>query len=511
VRRLGVLDAADEEWLHLLVGDWQMLSDLSFADLLLWVPDAEGGFVVVAHCRPSTGVTVHDEDIVGTRIAPGQREQVDRAYAEARICRDHDPEWLDGSPVREETVPVVRQGRVIGVMSRDTSLSVPRAPSRLERNYLQCADSLARMVSEGTFPHQGAPTGAKRGAPRVGDGLVRLDVEGTVVYASPNARSDYRRLGFQGDLVSRSLAEVTAGSIDNSHQVDETLPLVVTGRAPWRCDVESRQAALSLRAVPLLEDGVRTGALVLCRDVTELRRREQELLTKDATIREIHHRVKNNLQTVSALLRLQTRRIGSEEGRAALEEAMRRVSTIALVHETLSSGFDEVVEFDDVMDRGLLLIASLAASSGAASTQRVGAFGQVGAEDATALALVLTELVTNAVEHGLRGGSGVVELRAERDGTSLVATVADDGAGLPEDFSPLRGGLGTQIVTALVQGELRGSIVWRDREGGGTEAVVSAQLREPRGGDRADAARADAARGDVGAGPVALDRVEVAR
>lgn len=486
VRRLGVLDPADEEWLHLLVGDWQMLSDLSFADLLLWVPDSEGGFVVVAHCRPSTGVTVHDEDVVGTRITPGKREQVDRAYAEARICRDHDPEWLDGSPVREETVPVVRQGRVIAVMSRDTSLSVPRAPSRLERNYLQCADALARMVSEGAFPHQGAPTGTRRGAPRVGDGLVRLDVEGVVVYASPNARSDYRRLGFTGDLVGRSLAEVTASCLDSTHQVDETLPLVVTGRAPWRCDVESRQAALSLRAVPLLEEGVRTGALVLCRDVTELRRREQELLTKDATIREIHHRVKNNLQTVSALLRLQTRRIESDAGRAALEEAMRRVSTIALVHETLSAGFEEVVEFDDVMDRGLQLIGSLAASHGAASVRRIGTFGQVGAEDATALALVLTELVTNAVEHGLRGGDGRVEVRAERDGTALVATVADDGAGLPDHFSPHAGGLGSQIVQALVQGELRGSIVWRNRPEGGAEAVVRAELHEPRA-DRAPA------------------------
>ena len=71
--------------------------------------------------------------------------------------------------------------------------------------------------------------------------------------------------------------------------------------------------------------GDRIGALVLLRDVTELRRRERELMTKDATIREIHHRVKNNLQTVAALLRLQARRLRIPEGRAALEEAVRRV------------------------------------------------------------------------------------------------------------------------------------------------------------------------------------------
>jgi two-component sensor histidine kinase len=481
VRTLGALQPADEEWLHLLVGDWQMLSDLSFSDLLLWLPERNSsGFVAVAHCRPSTGTTVHDEDVVGTRLARGEREQVDRAFEEGRICRELDPEWLDGGPVREETVPVVRAGRVIAVMSRDTSLSTPRTPSRLDLNYMQCADALVRMVSEGAFPTVGAATGMRRGAPRVGDGMIRLDVDGQVLYASPNARSDYRRLGFVGDLEGRSLAEVTASMVDSSHAVDESLPLVVTGRAPWRTDVESRGASLSLRAVPFTEHGIRTGALVLCRDVTELRRREQELLTKDATIREIHHRVKNNLQTVSALLRLQARRIESPEAKAALEEAMRRVSTIALVHETLTRGFEEVVDFDEVIDRGLLLVASLAASSGAATTRREGSFGVVGADDATALALVLTELVTNAVEHGLDGGAGTVVVRAERDGNVLVATVADDGEGLPPDFSPGTGGLGTQIVQALVQGELRGSITWRDREGGGAEAVVRAYLRDQR-------------------------------
>ncbi len=477
VRRLGLSSPADEEWLHLLVGDWQMLSDLSFADLVLWVPDGEGGFVAVAQARPSTGATVHDEDIVGSRLAPGQRPQVELAWTAGRICRESDPDWLDGVPVREETIPVRRAGRTIAVLSRDSSLSVPRTPSRLELTYLQCADALARMIAEGAFPTIGAGTGQRRGAPRVGDGLVRLDVEGVVLYASPNARSDFRRLGSTGELVGQYLAEVTASLLDSGHTVDESLPLVLMGRAPWRCDVESRGASLSLRAVPLTEGGRRTGALVLCRDVTEVRRREQELMTKDATIREIHHRVKNNLQTVSALLRLQTRRIENQEAKAALAEAMRRVSTIALVHETLTRGLDETVDLDDVMGRGLLLIADLASRRGQVKVVREGSFGTVGADDATALALVITELVTNAVEHGLRGASGTVVVRAEREAhDEITATVTDDGQGLPSRFDP-RGGLGLRIVQSLVEGELRGRITWERPASGGTSVVVHARLR----------------------------------
>ena len=481
VRRFGVSHPADEEWLHLLVGDWQMLSDLSFADLVLWVPDGEGGFVAVAQARPSTGATVHDEDVVGTRLVRGQRPQVDTAYDAGRICREADPDWLDGVPVREETIPVVRAGRTIAVLSRDSSLNVPRTPSRLELTYLQCADALARMIAEGAFPTIGAGTGQRRGAPRVGDGLVRLDVEGVVLYASPNARSDFRRLGSTGELVGRYLAEVTAGLLDSAHAVDESLPLVLMGRAPWRCDVDSRGASLSLRAVPLTERGVRTGALVLCRDVTEVRRREQELMTKDATIREIHHRVKNNLQTVAALLRMQTRRIESPEAKSALQEAMRRVETIALVHETLTRGLEETVDFDEVMSRGLLMVADLAARRGAARLSRSGSFGVVQADDATALALVITELVTNAVEHGLRGATGSVVLNAERsgqDGRVLRATITDDGQGLPPGFDPHRS-MGLRIVQALVEGELRGRVGWETPEGGGTRVVVEALLRPP--------------------------------
>jgi len=477
------LDPTDVEWLHLLVGDWQMLSDLSFADLVLWVrergrPDA---WIAVAHCRPSTGATVHYDDLVGTRIPPGRRAQVDRAFELGRICRDRDPAWHDDVPVREEAIPVVvADGRVVAVVARHTNLAAARTPSRLELTYLQCADDLARMIAAGAFPVVGSPTGPRRGAPRVGDGLFRLDEEGRITYASPNAVSALHRLGYVGDLADRSLSELTTALLDSTGQVDESLPLVLTGRAPWRSDLEARGTTLSLRAIPLLTGGRRTAALVLVRDVSELRRRERELLTKDATIREVHHRVKNNLQTVAALLRLQARRIPSAEGREALQEAMRRVGTIALVHETLSEGLGETVDFDDVVARTIALAVEVAGRSDGITVVRQGRFGELAAENATPLALVLTELVTNAVEHGLRETTGTVEIIAERDGTRLAVQVCDDGVGLPEGFAPGADGLGTQIVQALVSGEMRGRIQWSGPPGGGTAVRVEVTVQEVR-------------------------------
>ncbi|MCL2453688.1 MAG: PAS domain-containing sensor histidine kinase [Micrococcales bacterium] len=477
--RYGPLPPADVEWLHQLVGDWQVVSDLAFADLVLWLPLDEGGFVAIAQCRPSTGATVHYDDVVGSYAPEEQRAQLRAAFDECRLQRSSQPRWYGDFAVREEAVPVVHGGRPIAVMARQTNLGGARTPSRLELNYVEAADDLVAMIARGEYPLPDAPSGSARGAPRVGDGLVRLNADGEVIYASPNALSCFHRLGVMGDLVGSSLVEVTADLLDaETPRVDEALPLVLLGKAPWRADVESHGVAVSVRAVPLTEDGERTGAALLCRDVSELRRRERELITKDATIREIHHRVKNNLQTVAALLRLQSRRVQSADARAALAEAMRRVATIALVHETLSQTLDETVEFDEVVSRALRLTADVTAGEQAqVRTVMEGSFGQVSAETATALALVLTELVTNAVEHGFAGkSSGTVRIVVEREDDHLRVEVADDGRGLPT-ASGIGSGLGTQIVSTLVANELGGSIVWHSEPEGGTSVVIEMRVR----------------------------------
>jgi two-component sensor histidine kinase len=477
------LAPGEVEWLQLLVGDWQLISDLSFADLVLWVPGGLEGWLAVAHVRPTTGPMVFFEDVVGRRTPRGRQSLLDQAYADRRIVRERDPIFREDMPVREEAIPVVKAGRALAVITRHTNLAAMRTPSRLELTYQALADALARMIAAGEFPNVSAPTGQRRGAPRVGDGVIRLDVNGLVSYASPNALSAIHRLGHVGDVIGELLAKVVADLLRDESPVDESLAVVVTGRAPWRTEVSSRGSSVSMRAIPLTEGGQRVGALLLLRDVSELRRREQELITKDATIREIHHRVKNNLQTVAALLRLQARRLPvGEAGRVALEEAVRRVGVIALVHETLSQGFDEVVEFDDIAVRGLQAITEVAKVEHPISTKVVGSFGKLRAEDATAMAMILSELVQNAVEHGFTGSAeGTICVEAQRSADDLgdellSVTISDDGVGLPADFRPGTSGLGTQIVESLVQ-DLRGRIAWEKAEPHGTRARFVARLR----------------------------------
>jgi two-component sensor histidine kinase len=232
-----------------------------------------------------------------------------------------------------------------------------------------------------------------------------------------------------------------------------------------------------------------SGAVVLVRDISELRRRDRLLLSKDATIREIHHRVKNNLQTISSLLRLQGRRLESPEAKAAIEESVRRIGSIALVHETLSREAGEDVPFIEIV-RPLVRMVE----EGLLSPERPVRFtvsgdaGKLPATVATPMAVVLTELLQNAVGHAFGGAvvveEGRVEVNLDNDLHTLRVTVTDNGAGLPPGFDLDRStGLGLSIVRTLVTTELGGTIQLRSADGGrGTTVELVVPLDHPRHG-----------------------------
>ena len=455
-----------------LVADWQLLSDLSFADLILWVPLRKDfkswptGYVAVAHIRPTTAATLFPNDVLGDEISYGERPHIDQALSDADIVRDTQPEQMGEFLVKEETIPVIVDSHVIGVISRHRNAELMRQPSRLELNYREIAHNLYRMIAEGTFPYPNAGS-LFDPAPRVGDGLIRLDVNGIVSYASPNARSALSRLGWMSELEGHSLGSVAeqVARVKPDAQ-EETIASGLSGKVQKRVEIENPGGTIDFTVLPLLKSGDRIGAIVLLNNVTELRRRERELVTKDATIREIHHRVKNNLQTVSALLRLQARRIDDAGASAALNEAVRRIASIALVHETLSSSKESSVDFDDVLGNLITHALELSPRMGELQIHRSGSVGLLDPRLATPLALVITELMHNALEHGLADQGSSLGITVSENNHQMTVTVSDDGVGLPTGFdiatSP---NLGLQIVRTLTENELRGELTLRRLDG----------------------------------------------
>ena len=332
---------------------------------------------------------------------------------------------------------------------------------------------IVQMVVDGTFLFAREDLEIE-GAPRVGDGVVVLDAEARIRYASPNAVSALHRLGIH--------AYTTGVGIDQLGFDEGAVDTAWRGRLPVLQEVERGDSAVLMRVVPLLDERTPVGALILVRDVTDLRRRDRMLMSKDATIREVHHRVKNNLQTIAALLRLQGRRMASGEAKAAIEESERRIRSIAIVHETLSREAREEVDFTAVVKPLVRVVEETVADrEGGLRFDVTGEAGYVPGETATPLAVVLNELLQNAVDHAYpREGDepleGTVRVHLHRDDAMLEVIVTDDGVGLPPGFDvATTPGLGTSIVHALVTGELAGSITMeaaRDGERPGTRVRV---------------------------------------
>lgn len=471
-------ELSDIEWLEAFVGEWHLLADLSFSDLLLWLPDADGEvFTCVAQVRPVTGPTALEDDVIGEVVEHEPDHQVIVAYLTKEIASTSDNELNAGIPVTTDAVPVIRGGRCIAIMERHTNQMGVRVTGLVEENYLQIAEMLIEMLLEGKYP---LPQPSDKAlAPKVGDGVLRVQTNGLIAYASPNAVTAFRRLGAQGDILQENFEELVRTLRSGVEEIGQTIQADLAAQRSVTLDLEHNRSWMRLVIFPLEIRGKSTGKLVLCRDTTDLLKRDRMLVTKDATIREIHHRVKNNLQTVAALLRMQSRRLASQEGKDALRDANRRVASIAVVHDALSRTMDGDVAFDGVADEILGMVGDIAAAAGEVTASRIGSFGVIPAACATSLAMVLTELCQNAIEHGLNNSSGTVEVRPERDRDQLTVEVSDDGVGLPEGFRlGDQTSLGLSIVSTLIS-DLHGSLsITRREQHRGTTARVVLPLRE---------------------------------
>ena len=469
-------DAAIDHLLR-LTASWSLLADLSFSDMVLVAPDEQvagvSSFVVLGQVRPNNRSTLIVDDLIGTTQSSLQWPLVREAFLGAeRTVGEVDLPGVDQS-VPVWCVPVRFDARVIAVLVR---LQGPlRGPASLyEQAYLSIFERLCSMVSDATFPYR-EDTVAGPGMPRVGDGIILIDHAGAVEFATPNATNALHRLGVYAAIEGKTFA--AAGL--RLRVVDRCLEYGI----PAMEEVDrSSDVAILFHCVPLFDAGFVTGVVVLLRDVSDLRQLNRLVLNKEAAVREVHHRVKNNLQTISSLLRLQARRSDEHETVMALQEAERRVRSIAVVHEVLSREPGEEVVFDEIVRSVVLLVEDTVLALHPVEIVVNGELGTLPTDLATPLALALTELLTNAVEHafidfgdeddGVGEHVGIVTLDLSLDGEFAVAEIRDNGRGLEEDFK-LEGAtsLGLSIVRDLVRSQLNGTIDMTtvdDRDGGGT-------------------------------------------
>lgn len=367
-------------------------------------------------------------------------------------------EWALGmDPLFMETFPVKNsKGKCIAVISFEMSGEDTSADHQilLETVYMLLIsdfDSQKKIIYRPLFSQ---------------DGILAVNERGQVIYANAAAISLYRILGV-GRLVGRRVHE-RALSFRLAHKA------AITGQ-PQEMEVEAGGLVLSEKAVPVVQDGKTVRMLLFVADVTQLRKKEKELLVKSAVIQEIHHRVKNNLQTIASLLRLQARRSETPEVRAALRESVNRILSISMVHEFLSQQDEEVINVAEVARNIYDLVIQSMLEPGF-QVQKVFEAEAVilPSERASSLALIINELVQNAIEHGFIGRKkGLIGLRLSvTKENSYRLEVYDNGIGLPPDFDRAKTkSLGIQIVRTLVETDLGGAFELFSHNG--THAVIT--------------------------------------
>ncbi len=465
--------------LQRLTRNWSLLADISFADVLLFaqVRDDPDQFVILSQIRPSTGPTLYQEDRVGELVDSQTRPLLTSAFRSGEI--------VDGGllfrPVADRIrvldVPVRCDQAVVGVLSRQFSPDFQRHPGDLELRYFTVCRRIDRMIAQGAYPFP-VDDDEREEQLRIGDGVMVVDAKGKIEFLSPNVVSAFARLGRPNSSAGQRLGELGFGSEGILGAIDTGLPRVEDLEA-------SSDVTVTFHCLPLIEDGEVTGGLVLVRDVSEIRRRDRLLVSKDATIAEIHHRVKNNLQTVSSLLSLQGRRVAAPEAKAAIEESARRIRSIAVVHEILSQEVGDEAPFGEILRPLLRMI-----EEGLFSTERPVEFvvegdaGVLGSAQATHMAVVLAEILQNVVDHAFpvetEVGDGRVVIAFENDGTNLTVTVTDNGVGVADlDQAELGDGLGLTIVRNLVRRELDGVIEIAAAGGDATRPGTRVELRVP--------------------------------
>ena len=462
-----------------------ILADLSRADILIGVPRANNRVEIIAQAQPHSVAPVHRVALVGQALTRGEASALFRAIEvrqSARGLREYSPAEVGvgeggAAPVVQEAYPIENEeNRVIGGMLVETNLL---ESERLKRRS-EVVQRVLKLFQQGAL--RGEPEGIEALTPfGEHDGIIVADVDGVIRYMSGIATNLYRNIGYGEPLLGKPLSYLEL-------QDDELVRQALATRRCVQITSQERGRTWVKKVVPIVRTEraalfgpARQGlflALLLIHDDTEAREREKELLIQATMIKELHHRVKNDLQTVASLLRMQARRLQTTEARGALAEAVNRILSIAVIHEFLSVQDTRAINIREVAQR--IVQQMQAGILDPARQMRLTLEGPniyLPARQATSCALVINELLQNAVEHGYdaRATGGTIALTFEDYGDAVGLIVHDDGRALPPDFSLDRvDSLGLRIVQMLVTQDLKGHIDLQSDHG------VSAIVRFPK-------------------------------
>lgn len=412
-------------------------ADLAQARLMLYVPAGED-LLVLAKETPHTVFMPWEAAEAGAIIPRREEPLIDGTLKSGRPARGKREYEPGGRGLDMYTFPIKEGNQVLAVASLETEMADGCEPV-LETVRL-LLENARRPIDRELF----RPLSPS-------DGIIIADGRNRIVFANVAALRIFRVLG--------------VGSLVGAHLFDTKLTRyikqeIASPDRPHEKEITAGELTLLQRSISLSAGGQLLRRLVIIEDVTELRLKDREIKVKAAVIQEIHHRVKNNLQMVASLLRLQARRTASAEAAAALKESVSRIMSISAAHELLSTREGDIDVRQITESIISLLQSSILPPDFRLRREFCGGTAVLPVGRASNLALVVNEIVSNSFEHGFCGRKeGTIRLSLEERGSGWSLDFSDDGCGLPADFSLENvSSLGLSIVKTLVGGDMQGTL-----------------------------------------------------
>lgn len=418
----------------------QSLANLEEADIFIDCPTADGDAIVVAEAKPQSVPSSYKKTVVGLLAKAENEPAVARTFKLGVATKQMKAITQERTQVIQTVEPIRNGERIIGVLIREKREDEQRAVSeRLhfsEQSYQRMAKAISHMSNEDSWLPE-----------CIDEAIIMIDHNGLVSYCNTLARDLYTRLGFVEDVLGQKY--------ENIRLTDEPGEETLNGYSAIETMVG--QYALSIRQIHIGSADI--DFVLIIRDVTDLREQEKQLILKSVAIKEMHHRVKNNLQTIASLLRLQMRRTDSEKTQQVLNESMNRILAIAATHELLAqSGVDQVMIGEVLSNIKSNAVRFFARPHFDVTITLEGDDFKVDSDVATSVALIINELLQNSLKYAFPNqDSGRIRIIITRGELYSRIEVSDDGCGFEVDKID-NDRLGLSIVQTLVKDKLRGKL-----------------------------------------------------
>lgn len=417
--------------------------------------DGSGDSIVVVEAKPVDGESSYKKPVVGLVATKEKEPAVYRTFKLGVPTKFMKAVTQENAHVVQTVEPIYSKDRIIGVYIIEQRMEeVARATSEDEEfssERLALKDINTLMLGEA----------GSAVADSIEEGLLLIDKENKVVFRNKSAEDIHRRLGFLTEILGQNYNEICLSELPSPESGNSMVKEIKLG------DFYFLVKTLYIGQKDL-------NYIVTISDITSRKMQEQALVLRSVAFKEMHHRVKNNLQTMAALLRLQRNNVESQEAKIALSETMSRIYAISSTHQLLVEADIEDIKLND-------MISSIKTNTVMYYDRpdfdlQIECFGgdfDIKYEQANALALVLNELLQNSIKHAFpKRDSGKIVIMAFQKGMDAREVVyMDDGCGFDVDNTKSEG-IGSTIVDMMVKEKLKGHMSVRSNSSGSRFNII---------------------------------------